>query len=339
MKAKKRILIVDDVLLNIKILEIQLMDNYEIVKAYNGKDALKLANSAEKPDLILLDIMMPDMDGYEVCRKLKSNEQTKHIPVVFLTALSDTEDEEKGLSIGAIDFIRKPSKKAILNVRIKNYIELADHQNNLKKMVDLRTKEVKETQFEILLRLSSAVEYRDNETGKHLERMSRYCVIIGRECGMDDEACENFFYSSLMHDVGKVAIPDRILLKPGKLDADEWEQMKNHTTIGARLLSKHSSQLLKMARDIALTHHEKWNGTGYPQGLSGLDIPLEGRITSICDVFDALTSKRPYKKAWAIEDAVEEIKKQKGIQFDPDIVDKFLKRLPEIVEVSKLFSD
>jgi len=338
-KKKAKILLVDDAPANIKVLVETLKHDYKLAVATNGYEALVDVESQSPPDLILLDVMMPEMSGYDVCERLKSNDKTKNIPVIFVTALNDEKDEFKGFEIGAVDYIIKPVNPAIVKARVKTHVLLKEHTDNLEGLVRIRTRQLHESNFEIVNRLARAAEYRDNETGLHIVRMSHFCSILGKEIRMNEEECELLHYASSMHDVGKIGIPDNILLKPGRLDDYEFEIMKTHTTIGSELLSGHESRLMHMAKEIALSHHEKFNGTGYPHGLKGFEIPLYGRITAVCDVFDALTSERPYKNAWQINDAVAELIKQKGSHFDPAIADLFIKNLSEILKIKEKFSD
>ncbi len=335
---KQKILIVDDIPTNIKILVETLQDTYEIFFATNGLKALEIVES-DPPSLILLDIMMPDMNGYDLFKKLRAKDITKNIPIIFITAMGDEEDEKYGFELGAVDYIIKPFKPAIVKTRVKTQLELGRHRNYLEDLVDERTIELQKTQKEIVERLSRASEFRDNETGQHIKRLSHYCALLGSKIGMSKNKQDLLFYASSMHDVGKIGIPDRILLKPGRLTPDEWEIMKTHTTIGADLLTGSNSELLKMASHIALTHHEKWDGSGYPQGLKGDKIPLEGRIVAICDMFDALTSERPYKKAWPVEESVSEIKNAGSIYFDKKLVNEFEEILSDVLILKKRFSE
>lgn len=340
-----KILIVDDTRVNLDILVAALKGEYRLSVAASGASALEQAGS-NPPDLILLDVMMPDMDGYEVCSALKSDPATSSIPVIFITAMDQVQDKSKGFSLGAVDYITKPFHIVELKARIRTHLSLkhamerlANQNHTLDVRVKERTRELQETQLEIIYRLSRAAEFRDNETGMHIKRMSHMCRALAGELDSDEETMDLLFNASPMHDIGKIGIPDRVLLKPGRLDPDEWEIMKTHTTIGAEILSGHPSLLLKVGKLIALTHHEKWNGSGYPQGLSEYEIPLAGRIVSVCDVFDALTSDRPYKKAWPIDKALEEVKACSGTAFDPKIVDAFLRILPDVLRIKETFGD
>ncbi len=347
------ILIVDDIQTNLNVLERVLqLNHYNTFTALDGTTALKLVTE-KKPDLILLDVMMPDMTGFEVCDQLKRSPETQSIPIIFLTSKNDPEDIVEGFKLGAVDYIPKPFNSAELLSRIRTHTELKKLQTRLEQAVADRTKELYETldelksthyklqeaYFEIIKRLARAADYRDNETGMHISRMSHYTNILAKAAGLDDEQCHQLYRSSAMHDVGKIGIPDAILLKPGKLDKAEFDIMKTHTVIGGKLLSDIDSDLCHLAEKIAMTHHEKWNGKGYPEGLSGEDIPIEGRIVAIADVFDALTSDRPYKKAWSVEDAIQLLIQEKGEHFDPKLVDIFIENLPKILEVKEKYGE
>ncbi|MDK2980918.1 MAG: cyclic di-GMP phosphodiesterase [Chloroflexota bacterium] len=333
MDKKHTVLIVDDTPENIDILVGILKEQYQLKVATGGRAALDILAEKHKPDLVLLDIMMPEIDGYQVCQTIKADPAARKIPVIFVTAMDDEEDETKGFAYGAVDYITKPVSPPIVLARVATQLALYDQKNHLEELVQERTAEIYDTRLEIVRRLGIAAEYKDNETGQHILRMSQYCKLVGREYGLSTEEQTLLLNASPMHDVGKIGIPDRILLKPGKLDPDEWEVMKTHTTIGGLIIGDHSSELLQTARMIALSHHERWDGTGYPNGLKGENIPIYGRIAAIADVFDALTSERPYKHAWSVEDAVEEIKRGDGTHFDPGIVEAFLAVLPDILEI------
>jgi putative two-component system response regulator len=288
----------------------------------------------------LLDLKMPYLDGFQIMEQLKALDQNSYLPIIILTAQNDREHRLQALSAGAKDFISKPIDQIEVLFRISNALEIRSlnkqvfNQNRILEMRVLeKTQELRETQLEIIKRLSFANEYRDNETGLHVVRMSHYAAIIGKIMGINDYDIELLLNAGPMHDIGKIGIPDPILLKPGKLTLGEWRIMKDHTTIGANILSGSKSPLLKTAEVIALTHHEKWNGSGYPQGLKGKEIPLFGRICAVCDVFDALTTDRPYKKAWSVERAVNELIASKGSHFDPLLVEYFVAGLPEILKI------
>ena len=332
------ILLVDDVAENLDILNGILRPYYHTRVALNGDKALSIAHN-HPPDLILLDIMMPGLSGYDVCARLKENPDTRHIPVIFVTAMSEVEDEQHGLELGAVDYLTKPVSPPIVLARVRTQLALYDQQRELMRLVQQRTAQLYDTRQQIIYRLGRAAEFRDNETGNHILRMSHFCRLIAIEAGLGEVSVELLFNAAPMHDVGKIGIPDRILLKPGKLDADEWAFMQKHSEIGAEIIGEHDDELLQTARMIALHHHEKWDGSGYPQGLSGDDIPLMARIVALADVFDALTSERPYKPAWPLERAVAFIEEHSGTHFDPGLLPAFHNALPQMLEIRAQFAD
>ena len=332
------VLIVDDTPDNISLLKAALMEDYSIKVATRGVKALDIARSMPV-DLILLDVMMPDMDGFETCRRLKEDSATRSIPVIFITARGEIDDEATGFACGGVDYITKPISASIVRARARTHLARYDQNRALEFRVRERTAELNESRLEILNRLGRAAEYRDNETGLHVVRMSRFCQIIALRHGLSDREAELLLNVAPMHDIGKIGIPDRVLLKPGRLDEEERRIIETHCEIGRQIIGSHTSDLLNASAMIAYTHHEKWDGSGYPQRLKGTDIPLFSRILAVADVFDALTSVRPYKKAWEVEDAVREIKACCGSHFDPALVEAFLGCLPEILEVKKQFAD
>ena len=336
---RSTILVVDDVPANIDILASVLGNEYRVTFATDGLDALAAAQSQPKPGLILLDVMMPGMDGYDVCRRLKTDLRTSDIPIIFLTAQSDVSDEEFGLSLGAVDYLHKPCHPAIVRQRVRIHLELHRQNQALEERVRERTKELEETRVEIVRRLGRAGEYRDNETGFHVARMSEYCYRLALAIGVPMDLAELLQLAAPMHDIGKIGIPDCILLKPGRLDEAERKIMESHVTIGAEIIGNHPAGLLALARSIALTHHERWDGRGYPNRLSGEDIPIEGRISAICDVFDAVTSTRPYKRAWSFDEAVDYIVGESGKCFDPTIVSLFFEVVPQFADIRRRYAE
>jgi putative two-component system response regulator len=321
-----QILVVDDEASNLQLLRHILQDHYRLLFAKDGPRALELART-EQPQLILLDVMMPGMTGYETCKLLKADPRTTAIPVIFVTALSDTEDEVVGFDAGAVDYITKPVSPPIVRARVRNHLSLVG--------VD----ELKKTRLEIVQRLGLAAEYKDNETGLHVIRMSHYSRILGLAVGMSEAEAEDLLHASPMHDVGKIGIPDSILRKPGALDPDEWKVMQSHASIGGDIIGKHPSGMLAMAYDVAMTHHEKWDGSGYPNGLKGEQIPLVGRIVAIADVFDALTSARPYKEAWPVEKAIAHMQAQRDQHFEGRLVDIFFQQMPALLEIKQRWAE
>ncbi|WP_245832214.1 HD domain-containing phosphohydrolase [Oceanospirillum sanctuarii] len=330
---RPRILIVDDSPLNISVLVGLLKSDYKTLVAKDGEQAFNRVFGEQQPDLILLDIMMPGIDGYEVCRQLKQDPRSKHIPIIFVSAMSEVGDEEKGLALGAVDYISKPFSPPIILARIKTHLALAMQKRELELEVSRRTEELERSRKELIRRLGLAAEYKDNETGLHVQRMAEYARLIALEMGFSAADAETLAAAAPMHDIGKLGIPDAILCKPGRLTTEEFDTIKFHPEIGAKILDNPDSELLHVAREIALYHHEKWDGTGYPKGLAGENIPLVARIASLADVFDALVSERPYKKAWTIPEAVSLFEEQKSKHFDPRVVDAFKRVLPKILEV------
>lgn len=343
---RPKVLIVDDAPENIRILMEALKDDCAVIPAINGPVALQIASEDPIPDIILLDIMMPEMDGYEVCERLKSDDKTQKIPIIFVTAMVDEADEQKGLNLGAVDYITKPISPAIVKARVKNHMELKRHRDHLEKLVSERTKQLKKTfeklesySLDSIYRLTRAAEYKDEDTGAHIQRMSHYSAAVARQMGLDENVIRWILYAAPMHDVGKLGIPDKILLKPGKLDSDEWKIMKQHTIFGGSILEGSKAGYLKLGEVIALTHHEKWDGSGYPNGLKGKEIPKVGQIVAIADVFDALTSKRPYKEPFSLEKSIAILEEGRGNHFDPAVVDAFFAIEDEILSIKEKYTD
>lgn len=341
------ILVVDDQPPNVKLLE-RILTSSGFTNVLSTTDSREVSTlyREHQVDLILLDINMPHKSGFDVMEELNEIESESYLPILVLTAQTDDETRFKALDLGAKDFLTKPFERIEVLTRIRNMLEVRllhnqvrEQNKTLEEKVRIRTEELVDTRMEIIRRLGRAAEYRDNETGFHIIRMSHFCEIIALECGMNPFEADLLLNASPMHDIGKIGIPDSILLKPGKLDKNEWEIMKTHTTIGAEILSGHPSKLMETARIIALTHHEKWDGSGYPNNLKGEDIPLVGRIVAVSDVFDALTSERPYKKAWSVEDALKEIQSGAGKHFDPDIVTVMMDSLPKILEIKQQYQE
>lgn len=333
------VLVVDDIPQNIEVMAGILRPAFRVKAATSGPRALALAAGEDPPELILLDIMMPDMDGLEVCRRLKSDLRTRHIPVIFVTAMSEVEDETQGFAAGCVDYVTKPVSPPIVLARVRTHLALANQNRELELRVRARTAELVQTRLAVIRCLGKAAEFKDNNTGLHVVRMSHYARLLGLAVGMSEADAELLMHASPMHDVGKIGVPDHILKKPGRLDIEEWQVMRQHVEFGAQILGDQDSELLTMARTIALTHHEKWDGSGYPRGLRGEEIPLVGRITALADVFDALTSERPYKRAWTVPETLEYIYSHRGSHFDPLLVDRLDGLLEEFERIRLRYAE
>ena len=317
---RPRLLLVDDEPTNLQVLRHVLQADYRLLFATDGARALQVARE-QLPQLILLDIMMPGMDGYAVCRALKADPATAGIPVIFITALDDSQDETAGFDVGAVDYITKPVSPPVVRARVRTHLSL------------VRMEELRETRLQIVQRLGRAAEYKDNETGLHVIRMSHFSQLLALAAGCSPAWAEDLLNAAPMHDVGKIGIPDAVLRKPGPLDADEWATMRRHPEIGAEIIGEHPSGVLQLAREIALAHHEKWDGSGYPRDLAGEAIPVSARIVAVADVFDALTTRRPYKEPWPVQEAMNHIAAQAGKHFDPALVALFAPLLPQLLEI------
>ncbi len=349
---RSKILIVDDAPENIRILGELLRDKYTIMFALNGTNALRLAKASPQPDIILLDVIMPGMDGYEVCENLKKTPHTRDIPVLFITAQSNEKEEAKGLALGGVDYISKPFRASLVQSRVDNQIELKRHRDQLDELVHERTKELRLTQEATIESMASLAEWRDPETGLHIKRTQRFVEILSTYMSkidkyapeLDQKTRELLCLSAPLHDVGKVCIPDSILQKPGRLTEEEFEIMKEHTVRGKAVLSSTDSKLgsdsfLSIARLVAYCHHERWDGKGYPQGLAGEDIPLCARLMSVADVYDALTSRRVYKPPMPHEKAKAIMLEGYGTQFDPAVLDAFVALEQEFIEIAEQYAD
>ncbi|MBV6320669.1 two-component system response regulator [Duganella violaceipulchra] len=360
MNAKPTILVVDDIPDNIDLLCAVLEDDYRTKIAVNGERALKIANGESKPDLILLDVMMPGMSGYDVCKALKANPATRDIPVIFVTAMSEAVDEQLGLSLGAADYITKPISAPIVQARIKTQLSmkrvhdfLRDQNSFLETEIEKRTREIVALQDVTIHTMASLAETRDSETGNHIRRTAHYVKTLAEKLRtnprfsdfLTDKNIELLFKSAPLHDIGKVGIPDRILLKPGRFEGNEFEIMKTHTTLGRDAIRQAERELglevdfLKFAKEIAYGHQEKWDGSGYPEGLSGDNIPISARLMAVADVYDALISRRVYKAGMSHEAAVAIIIEGRGQHFDPDMVDAFLELQQEFIDIAKRYAD
>lgn len=342
---KATVLVVDDTQDNLALMSSLLKDNYRVKIANSGKKALRIAAADPPPDLILLDIMMQGMDGYEVCRLLKSEPWTRDIPVIFLTAMAGEEDEQKGLALGAVDYIIKPISPPIVMARVKTHLALKaatdllrDENDYLESEVVKRTSEIVAMQDATILAMASLAETRDSDTGNHIRRTQHYVKALALKLRthtrfatyLTAHNITTLFKSAALHDIGKIGIPDSILLKPGRLEPEEFEIIKKHTTLGCKAIEYAEKSLgtsidfLRVAKEICRSHHEKWDGTGYPEGLSGESICISARLMALADVYDALVSQRGYRDAMSHESVVKMILASKGSHFDPDIVDAFV---------------
>ncbi len=342
-----RILIIDDEPANLKLLDKMLSgQGYTDLDLVQDSRVVLDRYRAVRPDLILLDLNMPHLDGFAVMAQLAALADPLLPPIIVLTAQQGRDYLLRALNGGARDFVTKPFDRIELLARVRNLFEvhlahrlLYDQKAVLEEMVRERTQQLRDTRLQIVQRLGRAAEYRDNETGLHVIRMSKVSALLARSMGWSVDNCELMLHASPMHDIGKIGIPDGILLKPGKLEPHEWEIMKNHANMGAELMDGDSSELLQLAYVIALTHHEKWDGSGYPHGLAGTAIPQAGRIVAVADVFDALTSVRPYKEAWLVDKAVAYMQANVGKHFDPEVVVHFQQNLTEITAICEQYAE
>ena len=315
-----RLLVVDDEPANLAVLRQILEPDYSLLFARNGLDAVELAKR-HHPSLILLDIQMPGMDGYSACSALKADPSTEAIPVIFVTTLSQLGDEERGFDVGCVDYLVKPVTAGIVRARVRAHLSL------------VQAKQLDRSYRDALAMLAKAGHYNDSDTGVHMWRMAAYARRLAEAAGWSPERCELLELAAPMHDTGKIGIPDAILRKPGKLDAEEWVIMRTHSQIGYEILSASEAPIFQLAAEIAHCHHEYWDGNGYPRGLAGEDIPESARIVAIADVFDALTMKRPYKEAWPIERTLETMQAASGQQFEPRLIERFIGIMPQILEI------
>ncbi|MEA3288590.1 MAG: two-component system response regulator [Campylobacterota bacterium] len=346
MDIQKSILIVDDTELNINTLMDLLDEKYDILAALDGESALEIVEEEENIDLILLDIMMPGLDGFEVCRRLKANSNTQDIPIIFITAKTDDESIEKAYELGGVDYITKPFRAREVLSRIINHLTLSEQSHILEQKVQDKTQELhdinqelEETQREVIFTMGSIGERRSKETGYHVTRVALYSELLAKHYGLEDKEVQMLKEASPMHDIGKVAIPDEILNKPARFTPEEFEHMKEHAIHGYEMLKYSNRPLLKTAAIVASEHHEKWDGTGYPNGLKGEQIHIYGRITALADVFDALGSYRVYKDAWSDDEIFKLFKDEKGKHFDPQLIDIFFDNLDQFLSIRDKFAD
>jgi response regulator RpfG family c-di-GMP phosphodiesterase len=354
------VLVVDDTPDNLMLIADLLKNRYRVKAANSGEKALRLLQGDALPDLILLDIMMPGLSGYDVAEQLKRDTRTRNIPIIFLTAMATAEDEIRGLNLGAADYITKPIIPPVLMARVETQIKikaaadfLRDQNEFLEQEVQRRTREVTAIQDVTIHAMASLAETRDNETGNHIRRTQHYIKLLAELLRdhprfrhfLDEDTIKLLFKSAPLHDIGKIGIPDRILLKPGRFTPEEFEIMKTHTTLGRDAIQHAEDQLgvevdfLNLAKEIAYSHQEKWDGSGYPQGLTANDIPISARLMAIADVYDALISRRVYKPGMPHAQAVEIIREGRGSHFDPDICDAFLSHSTRFREIAEKFAD
>jgi putative two-component system response regulator len=357
---KATILVVDDTVEDLSLISALLRESYKVKVANSGEKALAIARADPPPDLILLDIMMPGLSGHDVMRELKGRESTRYIPVIFLTAMSNIEDEKKGLELGAVDYITKPISPPIVLARVATHLQISaaaellrDHSKVLEKEIAKRTQEIVAMQDVTILAMASLAETRDHDTGNHIRRTQFYVKTLAERLRthprfmsfFSDDVIEKLYKSAPLHDIGKIGIPDRILLKAGRFTPEEFEIMKTHTTIGRDAIVHAEAQLgmqvefLRFAKEIAYSHQEKWDGSGYPEGISGDDIPVSARLMAVADVYDALISRRIYKDGMPHEEAVRMMTSGKGSHFDPDIFDAFVEVQEEFRAIATRFAD
>ena len=364
-----KIIIIDDEPLNVRVTQkyLERSGYTKFVTTTKSSEACDLIHK-EKPDVVLLDLMMPEISGLDILRTLRLDEETRMIPVLILTASNDSATKHAALEQGATDFLMKPIDVDELLPRVRNALLIKAHNDHLREYaqrlseeVRQRTHELAQSRLDLVHRLAKAAEYRDNETGRHVIRVGRYAEVIAIEMGLDAEITELIRHAAPLHDVGKIAIPDSILLSPNKLTPEEFEHMKLHSALGKRIFEQFNDEewnmfrrhadvgnailggsdcpLLRMAARIAISHHERWDGTGYPLALAGKDIPIEGRITAVADVFDALSSKRPYKEAFPLDKCFRIMKEERGKHFDPEVLDAFMVQREKIIEIQIEFAD
>jgi len=338
MITKQTILLVDNNPGNIDILSAILRPYYNLKTARSAAAAFKYA-AQEHPDLILLDTLVAEVDAYSICKYLKEMPEFSEIPVIFVSTKDKVEDEKKGFEAGAVDYISKPVSSALVLARISTHLKLSSQKNHLLTLVRERTCELEKTRMEILRSLGRAAEYKDNATELHVVRIAHYARILAKKATGNNLWSELLYNAAPIHDIGKIGIPEEVLLKQGRLTADEWCIMQKHVDYGVEILGENESDLLTMALEVVQFHHEKWDGSGYPAGISAAAIPLSARIVAIADVFDALTCERPYKKAWPVAKALALLESEAGKHFAPELVPLFRSCLPEILQIKAQYAD
>ena len=337
--AQQTILIADHFIKNIEVLRSILAPHYRILTAADGQEVLRIAVSANPPDLILLGLLNSACNNHHTCGQLKQNPASRDIPVIFVTDPGAPGEEQAGLDLGAVDYITRPVSAPLVLARVRTHLAVYEHSRTLSQLVEQRTLELEKLRLVMIRRLGRAAEYKDIETGNHIIRMSHYSRLIAEAAGLDRHTVDILFNAAPAHDVGKIGIPDNIMLKSGKLAPEEWDIMTQHTTFGADIIGNHPDELMQAARTIALSHHERWDGSGYPQGLKGEQIPLMARIAAIADVFDALSSSRLHKHAWSVEESIRYIEQESGAHFDPGLLPAFRLAIPAMLDIKDAYSD
>ena len=338
-EARALVLLVDDDEDIRNLLAAALQGRYDVKLASSGREALERAAATPRPDLVLLDIQMPGMNGYEVCSRLKANPVLAAIPVIFLTALTDVDDELKGLEVGAADYLSKPVSTALMLARVATHLALYDQRRALEDEVRARTQELQETRLQIIRRLACALEFREGGLSHRVARVSHYVRILAEELGVDAETVRLMFEAAALYDIGKLGVPDYILRSADRLNKAEWTEVRRHPEIGAAIIGEHRDPLLSMARIMALHHHERWDGKGYPGRLEGERIPLAARILSVADAFEAMTATQRHRRPIAARDAAAQLAQDAGRQFDPRVIAAFRKLLPQLEKIIATYSD
>ena len=314
--------------------------DHQVLTAADGASAIKQALGKPRPDLVLLDVEMPGLSGFEVCKMLKANHETADIPVIFLTGKTEKQAEVEGLQIGAVDYVTKPINSAVLKARVRAHVALANQRHELEQLVRERTAQLEKTRVQLIRRLARAMELHESAAvGNRVMRLAQYAKLVAQACGANPSVCEMMAVATPLHDVGKLGVPAEILRKADKLSAPDWERVKRHPQLGAEIIGEHDDPLLKLARQIALTHHEHWDGSGYPQGLKGEAIPWPGRVVGLVDAFESMTTTQFYRDAIPIDQAAVELIKAAGTLYDPAIVAGFKKALPTMKKVREAYSD
>lgn len=313
---------------------------YRVLAAADGGTALEFAAADPRPDLILLDVEMPGASGFEIAQVLKAEARTADIPIIFLTGKTDPKDQAEGFELGAVDYVTKPINATVLKARVRTHIALSNRRHELERLVRERTGQLERTRLEIIRRLARAMELHESAAvGNRVMRLGQYAKLVSQAAGAKPEVCELMLHAAPLHDVGKLGVPAEILRKPGKLSVPDWERVQRHPRLGAEIIGEHDDPLLRLARQLALTHHEHWNGSGYPQRLKGDAIPWAGRVMAIVDAFESMTTTQFYRDAQTIEQAAAEIEADAAKKFDPKLVEAFKKALPVMRKVREAYSD